>query len=305
MSRTTLSQIVRAFGVEPALVRRVSHRHNTHWRVVSPEGVVYFLRRFGGQPDLAADAAWEVEAIRSLGDRGWPVAAPLGKPRLIDGAYFVLLPHLSGRALGKGSTDGDGYLWLGRRLAELHLLLEGLAPPPQRPDCTELLAGSRPRPSQPPRDELMAFLAGRAPALADRLAAAVDAFEARDLAAVFAGAPRQVVHGDFSPWNVLTRGGRLTGVLDFELAHVDVAAADLAFARRGSHDGVVRGYLEVRPLPDAHIAALDALWTGAVLTSAWLELAPALKAGRLDPGALAWCAAQLQKTYPYSGSISA
>lgn len=305
MPRTSLAGIVRAFGVEPAAIALKGRRVNTHWRVRARDGSVWFLRRFGEQPDLPADAAWELEAVRALASRGWPVAAAVTEPRAFDGRLYVLLPHLAGRALAKGPVGEDGYVWLGRRLAELHLLLGGLAPPPQRPDWAELLAGSRPRPSHPPREELLAFLAGHAPALADRLAAATEAFEARDLAAVFAGAPRQIVHGDFSPWNVLTRGARLTGVLDFELAHVDVAAADLAFARRGSHDGVVRGYLEVRPLPDAHIAALDALWTGAVLTSAWLELAPALKAGRLDPGALDWPAAQLDKTYPYSGSISA
>lgn len=300
----TLADIVRVLGVEAARIRRVSHRHNTHWRVVSRDGAVVFLRRFGSQPDLAADAAWEVEAIRSLGERGWPVAVPLSAPRLIDGAYYVLLPHLSGRALGKGSTDGEGYLWLGRRLAELHLALEGLAPPLQRPDWTELLAGAQPRPSHPPRDELLAFLARHDPVRAERFAAAAEALERRDLPGVFAAAPRQIVHGDFSPWNVLTRAGRLTGVLDFELAHVDVAAADLAFARRGSHDEVVSGYLEVRPLPEAHIAALDALWTGAVLTSAWLELAPAFRTGRLEPGALDWPAAQLEKTFPYPAPAS-
>lgn len=301
MPRASLSEIVRAFGVEPAAILLASKRHNTHWRVRAADGGLYFLRRFGEQPDLDADAAWEFETVRDLSARGWPVSVPVQAPRWIDGRLYTLLPHISERQLGKGSSDPAGYVWLGRQLAVLHMRLEGLAPPRQRPGWTELQDGARTRPGQPPREDLLNLLRRHAPARADQLQAAIEALEARRLHALFADAPRQIVHGDFSPWNVLRREGRLTGVLDFELAHVDIAAADLAFARRGSHNAVVEGYLQVRPLPEGDLEALDALWTGAVLTSAWLELTPALEADRLEPGALDWPMAQLEKTFPYRG----
>ena len=52
--------------------------------------------------------------------------------------------------------------------------------------------------------------------------------------------PMTLVHGDFSPWNLGCRLGRLCGVLDFINAHVDRRSVDLACARRGYNDVVVR-----------------------------------------------------------------
>ncbi|HEX2313480.1 MAG TPA: phosphotransferase [Thermomonospora sp.] len=44
--------------------------------------------------------------------------------------------------------------------------------------------------------------------------------------------PRQVIHRDFEPRNVLVAGGRVTALLDFEFAAPDLRAIDLA---RGLH----------------------------------------------------------------------
>ena len=40
-----------------------------------------------------------------------------------------------------------------------------------------------------------------------------------------------VVHGDFAEWNVHYDRGRLAGVIDFELTHVDTRPYELAIAR--------------------------------------------------------------------------
>src|SRR5207248_943182 len=40
--------------------------------------------------------------------------------------------------------------------------------------------------------------------------------------------PRQIIHSDFGTGNVLARGGRVTGVLDFEFAAPDLRAMDWA-----------------------------------------------------------------------------
>src|SRR5262249_55309737 len=64
------------------------------------------------------------------------------------------------------------------------------------------------------------------------------------------GAPRSVIHGDFTPWNLLFDAGRLTGVLDFEASHHSFQVADFALSWRGYHDEVLRGYDEVRLLSD-------------------------------------------------------
>jgi Ser/Thr protein kinase RdoA (MazF antagonist) len=63
-------------------------------------------------------------------------------------------------------------------------------------------------------------------------------------------AARSVIHGDFTPWNLLFDNGRLTGVLDFEATHHTVQVADFALAWRGYQDNVLRGYDEVRALSD-------------------------------------------------------
>ena len=60
--------------------------------------------------------------------------------------------------------------------------------------------------------------------------------------------PSQVVHGDFSTWNLLFERGTLTGLLDFDVAHRNHRVADFAISWRGEHDDVVLGYDEVSPL---------------------------------------------------------
>ena len=43
--------------------------------------------------------------------------------------------------------------------------------------------------------------------------------------------PLTVIHGDFAEWNVHYRRGRLAGVIDFGLAHLDSRPYELAIAR--------------------------------------------------------------------------
>ena len=48
--------------------------------------------------------------------------------------------------------------------------------------------------------------------------------------------PFVIAQGDFAPWNLRFQGGRLSGILDFELAHWDHRIADFALAWRGKYD---------------------------------------------------------------------
>jgi Ser/Thr protein kinase RdoA (MazF antagonist) len=232
---------------------------------------------------------------------GVPAPRPLAGPARIGGALWLLMAHIEGRKAAVGHTDAAGYRSLGRRLAELHGAMERLPPRPQRPGWIDAPAAATPLPADGERTALLATLRTGAPAAAPPLEAALAAFEARDLPAVFAGVPRQAIHADFTPWNTIVRGGRLNGVVDFELAHLDVAAADLACSRRGYHDEVVRGYLAVRPLPAAQLAALDALWTGLLVSSLWTILAGWRRDGVARPQDLDWHLQQLGKTKPYGG----
>ena len=91
----------------------------------------------------------------------------------------------------------------------------------------------------------------------DEVAEAFALWDALDLS----GLPRQVIHNDFHPGNVLSDGLRITGVLDFgDVVHtarvVDVAVALCYF---GWHDELIDGFAEVVPLRDDERAALPVL----------------------------------------------
>lgn len=57
-----------------------------------------------------------------------------------------------------------------------------------------------------------------------------------------------VLHGDFTRWNLLFEGERLTGILDFQATHLNYRVADFALSWRGEYDEVIDGYQEIHPL---------------------------------------------------------
>jgi Ser/Thr protein kinase RdoA (MazF antagonist) len=72
--------------------------------------------------------------------------------------------------------------------------------------------------------------------------------------------PGLINHGDFTTWNLHFRDGKLTGILDFELAHWDHRVAEFNYSWRGRYDGVVHGYNEVSPLEPEEWEMLTPLW---------------------------------------------
>jgi Ser/Thr protein kinase RdoA (MazF antagonist) len=294
----TLAQIVRGFGIEPDAIRFIRRRYNAHWLVRAGQRR-YVLRRFGSWRG-EAEALWEVDLVRRLADAGVPVAAPIGPPRRLDGSLYILMPFLPGRALGARAVDDAGYRALGRHLADYHAAIAELPAPSQRPGWTEYVAGALPAAGGAEKRAALLKALGSADAkLARRFTVAAARLEARDLPGLHADAPRMVVQCDFSPWNVRVRGGRLVGLLDFEGAHVDVRATDIAWARRGYHDAVVDGYLERAKLTDAELASLDGLWLGGVFAGLWRVLEDRVAEGSELTHGLSWNLEQLDKTRPY------
>jgi aminoglycoside phosphotransferase (APT) family kinase protein len=57
-----------------------------------------------------------------------------------------------------------------------------------------------------------------------------------------------VLHGDFTPWNMLFEGERVSGIVDFEATHLNYRVSDFALSWRGHQDEVVQGYEQVRAL---------------------------------------------------------
>lgn len=93
-----------------------------------------------------------------------------------------------------------------------------------------------------------------------------------DAAPHFKKLPKQLIHGDFIPGNVLMDGARTTGVLDFEFCALNPAVMDLAVAldtwgwttldsdaRWKRYDAFGRGYCKVRRLTADEAAALPTL----------------------------------------------
>lgn len=290
-------EALRVLGVAPSAVRLLSRRVRTHWLVRSGSELAV-LRRYGEESD--PEIAWEDAVVARLAAAGWPTPRRLAGPQRVGAAAWSLHVYLPGRVLGRGATGHEGYRRLGHVLAELHEAAVGLPQPEQRPGWASVVDGALPMAGGGPRRRaLLAFLDRADPELARLVRRELEALEARELPAVFACAPRQVVHGDPSPWNVKVLAGRCSGLLDFELSHLDIAAADLAFARRGYHDGVVDGYRARRPIDERHLAELDALWTASLFHGLWRMLEKAQARGALASSDFAWHVQQFGKTRPF------
>jgi Ser/Thr protein kinase RdoA (MazF antagonist) len=299
--RTALAEIVRGFGVEPDAIRFVAKRSNIHWRVTAGADV-YALRRFGvwGRT-TPGDVDWELAAVEAYAAAGAPVPRPIGPPRVVDGEIYLMMPWLTGRVLCHPPLADDEFRRLGALLAEHHLATAAMPTPAQRPGMDESAKGASPRIGGiARRGELLGALARVDPDAARRFRAAAEALEARDPPSRLADCPLRIVHGDFSGWNIKVAGGRLTGLFDFDCAHVDVRAYDVAAARRGYHDAAVEGYLSVTSLSDAELDALDGLWLGGILNGLWRVLEDRLAAGEADlMYGMGWHLEQLEKTRPY------
>ncbi|MBU0668482.1 MAG: homoserine kinase [Alphaproteobacteria bacterium] len=126
---------------------------------------------------------------------------------------------------------------------------------------------------------------------------------ARDLVARWPqDLPRSIIHSDLFPDNVLMRGARVTGLIDFYFACHDMMAYDLAvthaawcFDRSGLGfapeigEALVSGYQSVRPLEPGEREALPRLAQGACLrftasrAQDWLDTPADALVTRKDP----------------------
>jgi len=178
---------------------------------------------------------FEHELLRRL-SAAWPVAAPIdgsGGPIVEEGgrlwSLFPLLPGTPARA-----HDGDNLARQGRLLAQLHRDLAAGGVPKQREHfgrVSELdLHGWGIGASGMRFEELLRSLGDNHP----ELAAAARRQRNRSLdelrALGYAELPEQQVHGDFVREHLLFDGEQLSGVLDFDLAHVDARATDIAWS---------------------------------------------------------------------------
>jgi Ser/Thr protein kinase RdoA (MazF antagonist) len=292
--RAHVSDALAALGITGGRTRRLTHSVNTHWAVTSAQGR-FVLRRYG-EARSQEDLAWEQAVLHHLLARGWSVAPRLGDVVVIDGTQYALFPYLGGRRMA--GHPAVQFRRCGHVLAALHEDLSDLSLP-QRPGWTAF-ADAPSSPLWAEAEGLLELLAPRAPAVA-ALAAERATEVVTGLRALRPRLATGVIHSDLVPWNVRLSGRRVSALYDFDVAHVDAIAADVACTRRGYHDGAVEAYLSRRRLSEEELDALGLLWLANVVTGA-LRAAAAIRDGGEPPSQfLPWVEKQLRVTLPYAG----
>ena len=276
--------IAAAFELDGGPVEPIaSGRVNEHW-LVWRGGERCVLRRYAaGQ--TAPSIAWEHRLLRHFAGRGWPVAAPLASAAgdslaAAEGALFALFPFLAGAPVEFGTPAARTLK--GRLLARLHAdgarFEEGQRPGLGRAWELDALAA---RADGLTFNALLATFAREYPELGRGVRAARYR-NLRELARLgYGDLPDAVVHCDFHNDNLFFEGGHLSALLDFDWAHRDAAAYDIAVSLSldcltppvfdavspEAAGAFIAGYAGLRRLSEEEIALVPAL-----IRAAWLSL---------------------------------
>lgn len=276
-------EVLARFGVH--VVAPLGGRLNRHWLVES-RGKQLVLRHWC-KP--RADIEYELRLLAAIAALGWPVAPAMDGPVELDEGVWCLFPFLSGEP-STVEARATEQRTRGRLLAEFHVSLAQLGGFGQRDGwrrCEEILG-------DPALDCILAECERERPEEVRMLRWHLDRSRARVAALQPHSRPGMVIHGDFTPWNLLYRDGRLSGILDFELAHWDHRIGDFALSWRGRHDEVIHGYAEVSPLAPEEWELLTPMWWAGLIEGACRHLAE----GTCDDG---WIAQSLLRRSPLMG----
>jgi Ser/Thr protein kinase RdoA (MazF antagonist) len=201
---------------------------NGNWLVETAWEQRFVLRRYHAGATWE-DLGYEHAVLGHLASAGWVVPVAVGEPVSWQDRWYCLTRYVPGEAVT--AEDASQRRQRGRDLARLHLALRGLCErigqrPGWRPQHTAVTVHAA-----EDWEERVRGLASVSPRLASWAQDA--ATQARDsLVAIGAtNLPVMVVHGDFAEWNVHYDRGRLAGVIDFGLTHVDTRPYELAIAR--------------------------------------------------------------------------
>lgn len=258
--------------------------NNRVYRMATPApGRDYVLHLYENHAD-AARLRCESALLAALEEQHLPFAVPAPIPTRA-GEPFQRLPGAAGTEAfaaltpffrGDHPDPGDMARTeaAGRALATLDIALARVALPAE-------IARAAPPPMGQLRHRLglaldadpLAPLVAQGIADADRarLAALLHTVES-EMPALYAALPRQLIHSDYDPGNVLMEGAHVTAILDFEFAGPDLRVAELAapltwwparFLGAGREWDVIaafgRGYASVLPLTPAELDAIPAL----------------------------------------------
>ena len=290
MPDAMLSQVAAEWSLpEPYRVRPLAHGTNNAVRLVETPAGSYVLRVYGNHAD-AGRLRFEHAVLARLQAADLPFGLPVPIPTrsgalytsIADGADGALLATLTPFLPGEPPDRAD-LVQARAGGAALGLLDVALAGIPS----TDLdgavswrsygdLAHCHPLVHDPRAAILELPISENA---RERLAHSYDALTAR-IPSLYASLPRQLVHEDYAPDNLLMEGARVTGVLDFEFCARDVRVMDLTVAlswwpgdRFGTGDewpilqAVAEGYARHITLTAREAAAIPTLYQLRAYTS--------------------------------------
>lgn len=256
-------------------------RLNRHWQVEAGGEWAAVRRWFAAETEVR----YELDVLKRVAALDWPVPVAIREPLWHAGAWWSLHAWLPGEAPSRTAARARGQL-----LAAFHRDVRSLAGLAARP-------GWRPAASvlsDPDTDRLLDAAEGTRPAAVRALRWHLHRARERVSGIDLGGRPLQLIHGDFTPWNLRERPGYPTGVLDFEFARLDDPLAEFALAWRGTHDDVLRGYQDHLSLNEEDWALLTPLWWSHLLEGACQNL----RRGTWDDG---WTERMLVRRSPLMG----
>ena len=236
------------FGIHSLATKMIKSGRNTHWLVqTKAERVILRLYDTNCTP---TEVSYELEVLRHLKVCGWPVAIPLAEPLESTTGIWCLFDYIPGRQRTPRTPAGkySEEFARGKLLAQLHTDLASLADLGQRERWKTTPEGLFDRQGKPATVTVLTEYAKRDLERGRLLLAYHERATARLGELASAEAPMTVVHGDFTPWNMRYRRGILTGLFDFDSAHLDLRVADFALSWRGNYQGVIDGYRDETPL---------------------------------------------------------
>jgi Ser/Thr protein kinase RdoA (MazF antagonist) len=287
MSIQPSDEVLERFGVRS--LAPLGGRLNQHWLVESPHERLV-LRRWSQPED---EIGYELRLLARLAALGWPVAPAVAGPLELDGHVWSLAPFLPGAPPSMEDPIAEQRA-RGRLLAEFHAGLAQLRGFGQRGTwrpCEEILG-------DPTLDRVLADHERQRPEEIRLLRWHLDRARERLAGLRLHDRPGIVIHGDFTPWNLRFKAGRLSGILDFELAHWDHRVGDFALSWRGKYDEVIYGYAEVAPLEPEEWALITPLWWASLIDGACQHLL----SGTQDDG---WIVKKLLQRSPLMGPDAA
>ena len=245
-----ITQVLQYWGLHDADAIPVELTSQTTWSVDEK----YILKKFRSAEDLSSC----VKFFKLMASHDIPVAEIIptksGELTPPDELYclMVKLPGIHVNFYEKPELAVE----LGRNLAMLHLALSDID------ECTDYHDSNL----------LEDWQNKIKPSLNDVPKAVIKSTD-MELGRVFPLLPRQLIHRDFHPQNVLYEGNQISGWLDFDLSHKNVRIFDIAYFLAGLlvnniqdpdkikiwniiYHNLLQGYIEVNQLTDNEINAI-------------------------------------------------